>query len=749
MAGSAATAALFSFRAGRLRGPRDRFAPRRGRWLLLCLAFFTAWATAADAPRIGLVLSGGGARGAAHIGVIKVLEEMRIPIHAIAGTSMGSLVGGAYASGLAPAEMERRIVSMDWNDLFDDDPPRTEWPARRKQEARRPTWDFSIGRRDGELRLPKGAISGQKVQLFFADLVQAAEGARTYDDLPIPFRAVATDLETGRIKVFDRGSMPAALRASMSVPGLFAPMEWEGGLYVDGGLVRNLPVDIVRTMGVDVVIAVNLGSSYLARDELGTIVGVAEQMIAILTEQNVERSLAELEPERDLLIAPDLGDIGSGDFDRAPEAIAAGEAAARSMAGRLARFGLDEAGYRRWQQARLARVPNRTVTVETIQVSDLEFVNPALFDGFEARHAGKLLDRDALEADLQGLYGRGDFERLSYRIERTAGGNLLIVDAVEKSWGPGYLNFGIGLASDGKGDNRFGIRGTYRQSWINELGADWTSELTLGNEPSLFSEFYQPLRLDRAGFVAPYLDVRNVPMHIYIADDRVARYLVSSYQLGADLGTTLGSNTEFRLGALLARARYEVDTGDPRLPEESLNESGLRGTFIYDTLDSGYIPRRGMRLAVSYDRPLQDMEYNRLYGNWTGALSQGENSLVAQLGAGSSFGDPMPYHRRFPLGGFLKVSGYANEQFRGDRMVYAGLVYYRRVASLTPPLGRGLYLGGSLEYGRLWDDPFSEDKDRYGASLFFGADSWVGPLYLGVGLSGEGDSAFYVLLGQP
>ena len=716
--------------------------------LMLCLkgAF-------AEGQRIGLVLSGGGARGTAHIGVLKVLEEMRVPVHAIAGTSMGSLVGGAYASGLSPGEMEQQIVAMDWNDLFNDDPPRRDWPVRRKQDEARPTWDFTIGRRDGEFRLPKGAVSGQKVQLFFAELVKNGEGVARFDDLPIPFRAVATNLENGRIKVFDGGFMPAALRASMSVPGLFAPMELDDGLYVDGGLVCNLPVDVVRAMGVDVVIAVNIGSSYLAREELGTIVGVAGQMIAILTEQNVEKSLRALDATKDLLIAPELGDISAADFNRAEEAIAAGEAAARAAARQLARFSVSEAEYEAWQTARAARIPAPTGRIDEVRVAGLDNVNPTLFDGFVQRQEENSFDRKLVETELQSFYGRGDFEQLRYRVERTPQRNLLIVDALEKSWGPGYLSFGLGLASDMEGDNRFGIRAKYRETWVNRLGGEWTGEVTLGNEPSLFTEFYQPLRLDRAGFTAAYLDINRAPLNVYIEDDRVARYDVSTYRIGADLGTTFGTTSELRLGAVLAGSRYRVDTGDTWLPEGSIRESGLRGSFLYDTLDSGYLPRSGMRLAVGYDWSTEalgaDVEFHRLEVNWLKAFNQGENTLALSLRGGTSFGDEMPYHRQFALGGFLKLSGYANEQFRGESLAQGGLIYYRRLTSLPPPLGRGLYLGGSLEYGRLWDDPLSEEKDRYGSSLFFGADSWLGPMYLGVGLSGEGDATVYVLLGRP
>ncbi|MCP5117292.1 MAG: patatin, partial [bacterium] len=262
-----------------------------------------------------------------------------------------------------------------------------------------------------ELRLPKGAMAGQKVQLFFADLVQRSEGVEQYDELPIPFRAIATNLENGRMKVFDRGPLAEAMRASMSVPGLFAPMETEdGGIYVDGGLVRNLPVDVIRGMDVDVVIAVNLGSSYLKREQLGTILGVAGQMIAILTEQNVERSLKELDQQRDLLIVPDLGDITASDFGRADEAIAVGEQAARAAAPQLARLTLSEAGYAAWRKAHFGAHRPGPPAVDEVRVTGLEHVNPQLFDTLKQAHTGKPLERSQLDKDIQALYGYGDFE---------------------------------------------------------------------------------------------------------------------------------------------------------------------------------------------------------------------------------------------------------------------------------------------------------------------------------------------------
>ena len=737
---------------------------------ILLLSLITPWTLPQAAeqagraqPRIGLVLSGGGARGSAHIGVLKVLEELRIPIHVVVGTSMGSLVGGGYAAGLTPTVLEDRVTQVNWDQLFNDDPPREDWPARRKQAYQTPTFDFTVGVRDGRPKLPKGAIAGQQVQLFFNDLVKGAETARDFDELPIPYRAVATNLENGQMAVFSRGPLPVAMRASMSVPGLFAPMEWDDHLYVDGGLVRNLPIDVAREMGVDVIIAVNLGSGYLPREDLGNILGVTGQMIAILTEQNVQVSLKELDPQRDVLILPELGDITAADFDRAPEAIAVGEAAARKMAPQLARYRLGEAEYAAWHRARFG--PGRPARgVSEVRVVGLDRVNPAVFHNLAKAQEGKDLDRARLEADIQTIYGQGDYERISYHFEPQADdGDLLIVNAVEKAWGPGYLGFGLGLMTDNQGDSRFGLRGTYDQRWVNDLGAEIGVDLTLGNVPNLHAEFYQPFNLERAGFVAPYLDYGLNPESVFLNDQRIARYDVIRARLGVDLGTTL-RETEFRIGPYLGQTEVSLDTGSPKLEEGRINDTGLRARLYYDTMDSAGVPREGTRIFLEARNPLEamgaDVQYTRALLTATTAHSFGPHTLALKVKGGTSFGEPMPYYDQFALGGFLNLSGYAYEQFRGEEMAFAGLAYYRQIAALPPPIGRGLYLGASLEAGWLSEGVvrspitgertvLSPEKSGFGASLFFGSDTWIGPAYLGLGVTGTGESTVYVLIGQP
>jgi NTE family protein len=291
-------------------------------------------------PRVGLVLSGGGARGIAHVGVLKVLEEARVPVDLIVGTSMGAIIGGLYASGMSAAELEREILSIDWGNVFERREPRQLLSQRRKEEDFELSPVLELGFRDGEFRLPTGAVSTRDLEMLLRRYTLPTRHLATFDSLPTPFRAVATDMETGHPVVMDHGDLAAALRASMSVPGVFSPLEVDGRILGDGGLVNNLPVNVARRMGADVIIAVNIGTPLAGRETLGSLLGITSQMVNILTEQNVQASMALLTPA-DLLLLPPLGKLTSADFDRAQELVRIGEAYGQSVREALARFATD------------------------------------------------------------------------------------------------------------------------------------------------------------------------------------------------------------------------------------------------------------------------------------------------------------------------------------------------------------------------------------------------------------------------
>jgi len=332
-------------------------------------------------PKVGLVLSGGGARGVAHIGVLKVLEELRVPIDFIVGTSMGSLVGGLYASGMSPGEMEKRIEAMDWEDILRDTPPREAIPWRQKRDDRIGLFGLELGFRDGEILLPMGTTSGYKLEFLLTNFVglEQARAARSFDAVPIPFRAVAMDLEDGRMRVFDRGVLVKAMRASMSIPAVFAPVEIDGRLYVDGGMVRNLPVDVAREAGCEVIIAVNLGTPPRRRDQLRSAASVALQAINLMTDQNVRVSLGEL-TEKDILILPQLGEFSSSDFAAAMQTIPVGIAAARVAGERLKALSVSEEEYRTWRSSLAARKAGEVESADIRVADTMQRVNPAVIE---------------------------------------------------------------------------------------------------------------------------------------------------------------------------------------------------------------------------------------------------------------------------------------------------------------------------------------------------------------------------------
>ncbi len=486
-------------------------------------------------PKIGLVLSGGGARGAAHVGVLKVLEEMRIPVDYIAGTSMGSIVGGSYATGMPLPEMEKELARIRTVDLFTDTPPRKDIPVRRKQEDREVFFGPEFGFNKWALQLPKGAISGIALEAELRKLV-LLKGPRNFDELPIPYRAVATDIVSGLPHVFVSGEVAVAMRASMSIPGAVSPAEIGGNIYVDGGLVDNLPVDVARKMGADVVIAVNLGTPLMTRDQITSIVGVVGQMINILTEQNVRASLASLRPE-DILILPELGNFSATDFDNLPKTVPIGEAAARKVADRLARYSVSPEEYAAWKAKREAENPPSGRRIDEIRVEGVNRVNPEVIVSTMETRVGDPVDQDVIDADLRRIYGRGDFEHLSYRVIDEQSRRILAVDATEKSWGPNYLRFGLGLSTDFQGETYFNLLARYRSTWMNKLGGEFRADAQIGRLNQLAGEFYQPLVPNAYFFVAPNASVQSYPINLFSDGVKIAQYNVRSAQAGLDLGS--------------------------------------------------------------------------------------------------------------------------------------------------------------------------------------------------------------------
>ena len=724
------------------------------RWcaaVLLCLSLAAA---AADRPRICVVLSGGGARGAAHIGVLKVLEEYRVPIDCIAGTSMGALIGAAYSTGTTVAEMEKLVEELSTEALFKEKPPRQELSVRRKQEDRLNLVGPEVGIRDGEVFLQKGFASGVQLETVLRKLSKA-KGYRRFDDLPIPFRAVATDLVTGRLVVFGEGELARVMRASMSVPGVIAPTEIDDMLLIDGGLVNNLPVNVAREMGADIVIAVNLGTPLLKRKHLGSFVGVTGQMIFILTEQNVQASIATLS-ERDVLIEPELGDFSFGDFDHLTQTLPIGEAATRKVVGFLRRLALppeEYAALRRKQQALPADHP---LPVDEIRFVDLHRVNPEVLATLIETKPGTPIDQDVLDRDVRRLYGTADFEAVGYTFHNEAGKRVLAIEAVEKTWGPDYLRFGVGLAHDFEGESHFDLLASYRRTWLNKLGAEWRTDLQLGRTTAMTSEFYQPLTFGGHLFVAPRVEAGQQPVDLFQGNRRLVRYLFRHARLGFDVGSQFTQYGELRVGLVRGVVDAKLTTGPPDFASnvDPVQQGALTARLFVDQLDSTNFPRSGYAGGVQafVSRPALGAQdhYTKVSGGLDAARSFGDHTFTAALSLGKKTGQAaLPAYDLFQWGGFLRLSGYPTGALVGDSLQFGRVTYHHKLARQT--LLEGVYAGVSLEGGKVGGPLIPGNPTGWlrSGSVFIALDTLLGPLYLAYGRAQGGADSLYLYLGRP
>jgi len=710
--------------------------------------------TISKRPKICLVLSGGGARGAAHVGVIKVLEEYRIPIDCIAGTSMGALVGGAYASGASVAEMEDIMRSVSTELLFKETPPRQEQTIRRKMDDNSSFIGPEISIGNKSLGIAKGVVSGVQLQSVLRQLAKL-KGYYHFDELPIPFRAVATDLVTGKAVVFKEGDIANVMRASMSVPGAVAPAEFGGMMLVDGMLTSNLPVAAARSMQADIIIAVNVGTPLLKREQLNGIFGVTSQMLSILTEQNVQASIASLKPD-DILISPDLDEFSTADFDRLQDIGPPGEAAARKLAARLSALSLPPGEYAALRKRQSAYQVATNKPVDEIRFENLLHVNPLSIRSIMETQPGQPLQQDVLDRDLLRIYGTGNFENVNYRFIEEPGRRILSVDAVEKSWGMDTLRFGLGLSTDFKGESFFNLLGSYRRYWLNSLGGEWRTDLQVGRTSGLATEFYQPLNAEGSLFVAPHARVNSRPQYIYQGDNRIASYYTRDTSTGIDIGTVFGRYGEWRVGVERGALDTRLDTGPTNLaPQQSDIARGAYTTrLILDQMDSLRFPRSGWRGGMQIYNSTTQLNADQPYTKWDGDASaafsiDGHTFQLSGKVGGTIGSNALPGYDQFQWGGFLQQSGYATGQLLGQGIKFGRLMYYNRVMKGT--LLDGAYGGISLEAGQV-DKPLVLGNPTgllKSASLFIGVDSPIGPAYLGYGRAMDGNSSFYFYLGKP
>jgi NTE family protein len=732
-----------------------------GRALSGVLAALLLWCglvvpiAAADRPRIGLALSGGGARGAAHVGVLRELERLRIPIDYIAGTSMGAVVGGLYASGLGPAEIERAIEEIDWEDIFRDAPARPDRRFRRKQDdllflmKQRP----GVKEREREVDLVPALIQGQKLDLTLRRLTLPVAGVTDFDALRIPFRAVATDVVTGRAAILGSGDLAQAIRASMAIPAVFAPVEAGDKLLVDGGIAMNLPVEVVRAMGADIVIAVDISGPRRGKEDITNVLQMLDQIASLVTWRNTEAQLDSLR-ERDVLIVPPLGDrVLASDFDKQFLAVAIGEEGARAEVRALVPLSLPGPAYAAYRE-RHAPPPQTAPVVDRVRVENDSRLSDAVIERRLEAREGERLDTAAVERDLTRVYDQDNFERVTYRIERADGQTELVVRAEEKSWGTSSLQGGLELSSTLDGDSFFNIGAAYTMLPVNRWNGEWRTLLKLGEEPSLFTELYQPLDPQERWYVSLGAGYVSNKVALYKSGARRApevEYDLARLGLDLQIGRNLGGWGRTSLAYRYDQGDADVWIGDPSYAGYRFREGELTWSLEADRLDnlgfptdgySGFAYATAMREALGADE-----DYTQLGLGLLAARSSGRNAFNLGLRLRGTVGDDAPIQGLFRTGGFLNLSGFNQNQLSGQHEGLVRLAYLRDLETKLVPT----YLGASLEWGGVWQGhgEIGFDSTLFAGSLFLGADTPLGPVYGAYGRTEAGESAIYLFLGRP
>ena len=704
-----------------------------------------------DRPRIGLVLGGGGALGFAHVGVLKVLEEQQIPIDYITGTSMGAIVAGMYASGMSPEEIEQRFLAIDWWDVLKDRSPNQYLTYRRKVENKR-YMGVEFGLKDWQLVFSPGMAYGQKLNNVLGTFAINSDGINDFDQLNIPYRAVATDLRSGTSVVLGTGNLANAMRASMAVPGIFTPVFTGDMVLIDGGILNNIPVDVVKSMGADIVIAVDVGASAAEQSQmrdfttLGDVVG---RTYTIMQRPDQERQLALA----DIVIAPDLKDAAASQFHRAAEIMPRGQVAAEALTERLRAYSVDTESYADY----LAK--QRLRHADAIQITNINIIGNDTVPGAQIRHRIRSregpLELAAVSADLNRIHGIGAFQTVTYELEPGDDGYVLEYNTAEKFWGPDYLHFGMKLEAATDASMLWSVLINYTRTQINPLGGELKFELEGGgHKRSLAGEWYQPVTHGGTFFLAPSIMASSEDIDIYVEDTAIAEIAQKLAYGMLDAGVNGFEFGEFRAGVLAGYALVDGNAGPIPLDGDEDTVVAATTHLGLDQLNDPVFPSKGFRLGCdglfAFDEAGSSRTFSRLELKTITPISLGRHTFTPRFSGGSSLGSDLPFYSLFYLGGMNSFAGYATHQLFGNYYGVGNFEYRYRIGRLPPTVGNGLYGVLRFDVGQTWFN--AEDIEfgslDYGGLAGLATDTLLGTCTLALGKAEGLNLRFYFSIGN-
>lgn len=698
-------------------------------------------------PKIGVALEGGGAMGLAHIGVLKWFEEHHIPVDYVAGTSMGGLVGGFYATGMTPQEMQKLIQGLDWRKILSDRTPYEDLSYRRKEDQRAYPNSLIFGLKNG-LSAPEGLIAGHQIGLLIDRVMLPYYGISSFDDMPVPFRCVATDLVSGQSHVFQDGPLPVALRSTMSIPGAFSPVREGKAVYVDGGLLNNLPTDVVKQMGAEIVIAVHLQSAPVEAKDIRSVFGVLNHSVRAMLKENELRGLEMA----DSIVSVPLGEFTTVDYAKSGPIMQRGYDAANAKAPMLQAFALSDADWDAYKQARKARERAELPMPQFVKIEGASGKGEAYAARYFRSFLNKPLDTEKLDDVLTRMTGVGRFDSAGYWLTEQDGKPGLLVRVVEKLDAPPTFQpaFEVDGSQAGNVDFTTGTRFTFID--IAGFRSEWRTDLLLGNTYGIQTELYRPFTADSHWFFAPHADASDTTFQIYAKNDPLADYRIYRINIGGDVGYSFGRFSELRVGYQVGSLNTKLRLGTPQIPEVEGRVGQSHLHYLLDHTDDPVIPRRGFKAESNF----------RWFDQSPGATSGFPSmdlklgyfqpiarpvSLFAEGEGGSTFGTTNTGIPQFFLGGPLRLSAYGNNEFQGNQFYLFRAGFIHDLLTLPPFVGKKVYAVGSYEIGKMYGVTTGSNLPNAVAAGFL-AETAVGPFFIGGSLGDSGHRKWFFQLGR-
>jgi NTE family protein len=704
-------------------------------------------------PRIGLVLEGGGALGLAHIGVIQWFEEHHVPVSYVAGTSMGGLVGGFYATGHSPKQIEQIISGIDWDTVIRGNSSFKDLTWRRKQDAVDYPNSLGFGLKHG-VQFPEGFNSGQAVGLIFDQIALPYSEIKNFNDLPIPFGCVSTDLVTGKEEIFRSGSLALALRSTMSLPGIFTPVREQDHIFADGALLDNLPVDVAQDMGADLTIAVHLEVKGIdAKESLSTFT-VLGRSLSVVIAANELRSMEKA----DVLISVPLEDYGSLDYGKADEMIKLGYAAAEKKKNVLLSFAIDDESWAKYIEHRDSRKRVTTPTPQFIAVQGASGELATIIKNRLSVLVGKPIDPVVMNTQLNMILGNGRFDSLGYKVVEQDGKQGLLITAIEKPYAPPTVQPLLVIDGSDYLNPVFAIGGRITLYDVGGFGRESRNDIILGAEYGISSEYYVPIHLGSNWFIAPRAFAQNSPFYEYNQDKLEGEYRNRQFGGEFDFGYEFGRDAELRIGYQAADLSQSLRVGFPTLPPESGRVGFTKVSFEMNRLDNAVIPRNGTSLSLNWHwndaNPGATQQFPTARVNFRYFKAVGKpDSIFFQAQGGTTFGYNQVGLPIFGLGGLGELHAYGTNELLTNQYYYLQAGYLRELFPLPPFFGDKVYAVGSYEIAKPFALPSSyglalSSRLPMDASGGFIANTLIGPIFLGGAVGDTDHHRFFFQVGR-